>query len=129
MTMWKVLLAEGEDDSAAIREVQVEAHTKAIALKLVARLAFPSEQIADVIKVKGQHGGSRPGSGQPSRYGKPTKTIRVSEDIADKRDLIEAIPELQALLDELEQDCRDNPESARRYFLRQALANIRALGF
>lgn len=129
MTTWKVLLAESEEDSAAIREIEVEARSKAIARELAYELALPGEEIADMVSLKSQHGGSRPGSGQPSRYGKPTKAIRVSEDLVHERAVIEAIPELRILLNELEQDCRDNPDSARRYFLRQALANIRALGF
>lgn len=73
------------------------------------------------------HGGKRPGAGRPSRFGEKTKMARVP--ISVSRELVSAIPELQATLDYWEAECAKNPKSARHYFLRQALSELRALGF
>jgi hypothetical protein len=57
----------------------------------------------------------------------PSKVIRVSAEISKEQ--CEAIPELIAILNHWEDDCLANPDSARHYYLRKALDEIRALGF
>lgn len=76
-------------------------------------------------------GGKRIGAGRKvgstKSEGMPSKVIRVSAEVSKEQ--AEAIPELVALLDYWEDDCKANPESARHYYLRKALDEIRALGF
>lgn len=69
----------------------------------------------------------RPGGGRPAKHGETTRSIRVPLSIPTE--LITSIPELQIVLDHWESKCAENPDSARHYFLRQALDEIRALGF
>lgn len=69
----------------------------------------------------------RVGGGRPPKHGEETRSIRVPLSIPTEQ--ITAIPELQTVLDYWEVRCLENPESARHYFLRQALDEIRALGF
>jgi hypothetical protein len=76
-------------------------------------------------------GGHRQGAGRPKgatkSEGMPSKVIRVSAEISKEQ--CEAIPELIAILNHWEDDCLANPDSARHYYLRKALDEIRALGF
>lgn len=67
------------------------------------------------------------GGGRPAKHGEATRSIRVPLSV--ETEVISAIPELRAILDHWEQDCINNPESARHYYLRKALDEIRALGF
>jgi hypothetical protein len=67
------------------------------------------------------------GGGRPPKHGEATRSVRVPNSVPTE--LISSIPELQAVLDHWEQQCRDNPNSARHYFLKQALDEIRALGY
>jgi hypothetical protein len=68
-----------------------------------------------------------PGGGRPPKHGEKTKSVRIPESVPTE--LVSAIPELQAILDHWESEWAKNPDSARHYFLRQALDEIRALGF
>lgn len=130
MQSWSILLATSETDDAELKTIEVVASSKTEALEIATSQCLGTDfKISDIIKKVVGHGGARPGAGQPSKYGEKTKTVRLPESLADQRDLIVAIPELQKLLDELEQDCLDNPDSARRYFLRKAISQIRCLGF
>jgi hypothetical protein len=76
-------------------------------------------------------GGHRQGAGRPKGTtkgdGLPTKVVRISTEVSKEQ--CEAIPELVALLNHWEDDCLANPDSARHYYLRKALDEIRALGF
>jgi hypothetical protein len=69
----------------------------------------------------------RAGGGRTSKYGVATRSIRVPETITTEQ--IMAIQDLQTILDHWEGQCASNPDSARHYFLRQALDEIRALGY
>lgn len=126
--IFQVLLATTEDLDAELDIVEIEADCKIEAIK-IAQGKYPELFITDCVKKRRPHGGKREGSGQPSKYGERTRVVRLPESLADQRDLIVAIPELRELLDDLEKDCADNPNSARRYFLKQALGEIRSLGF
>jgi len=42
---------------------------------------------------------------------------------------ITSIPELQRVIDHWEDECFANPDSARHYWLRKAIDEIRALGY
>jgi fructoselysine-6-P-deglycase FrlB-like protein len=42
---------------------------------------------------------------------------------------ITSIPELQRIIDHWEDECAANPDSARHYWLRKAIDEIRALGY
>ncbi len=123
MGIWEVLLVtDGGED----KTIEVEAETRADAIK---KAIQPGFSMVDVSRVRGKHGGYRPGSGQPRKFGELTKTVRIPISLAEKRDLISKIPELQQLLLEAEEDCLDNPNSARRYYLVKLLKSIRELGF
>lgn len=126
--IFQVLLATTETLEAELKTLEIEADSKAQA-KEFAHDRFPHFFITDCVKKRNKHGGKRLGSGQPSKYGERTRPVRLPESLANKRDLMVAIPELQELLNELEKDCQDNPGSARRYFLEKALQDIRNLGF
>ena len=80
-------------------------------------------------RIKSKHGGKREGAGAPQKFGEATKALRIPQSLADNLDLIIAIPELQKLLDEWEEDCDNKPNSSRHYYLKKALADIRALGY
>lgn len=69
----------------------------------------------------------RPGGGRPAKHGEDTRSIRVPLSIATEQ--ITAIPDLQVVLDYWEGQCKENPDGSRYYFLKQALDEIRALGF
>lgn len=77
------------------------------------------------------HGGKRSGAGRPkgtSKEKQPTYVVRVPAEISKEH--IEAIPSLRTVLDYWEDECLTAGEgSARHYFLRQAIEEIRALGF
>lgn len=126
--IFQVLLATSQNLEAELDIVEIEADCKSEAIK-IAQSKYPELFITDCVKKRSPHGGKREGSGQPSKYGERTRVVRLPESLADQRDLIVAIPELRELLDDLEKDCADNPNSARRYFLKQALGEIRSLGF
>ncbi len=68
-----------------------------------------------------------PGAGRPPKHGQPTKSVRIPQSVLTE--LVAEIPNLQAILDYWEDACGANPNSARHYFLRQAINEIRALGF
>lgn len=67
------------------------------------------------------------GGGRPPKHGEATRSIRVPVSVPTE--LCSAIPELQAILDTWESECLKNPDAVRYYFLKQALEEIRALGF
>ncbi len=67
------------------------------------------------------------GAGRPTKHGEVTRSVRVPVSVPTE--LISSIPELQAVLDHWESECVSNPDSARHYFLKQALDEIRALGY
>lgn len=69
----------------------------------------------------------KPGAGRPAKHGETTRSIRVPLSIPTEQ--ITSIPELQTVLDHWENKCAENPDSARHYFLKQALDEIRALGY
>lgn len=73
-------------------------------------------------------GGKREGAGRPrGSVVNPTKMLRVPVEVT-KEDA-QAIPSLKLLLEHWEDECEAAGEkSARHYFLRQAIADIRALG-
>lgn len=70
-------------------------------------------------------GGKREGAGRKAE-GKSSHTIRVSVEIS-KEDA-ELIPELKRLVADWDEDCKANPKSARRDYLRKAVNQLRALG-
>jgi hypothetical protein len=67
------------------------------------------------------------GGGRPAKHGEATRSIRVPLSV--EAEIISAIPELRAILDHWEQECLSNPDSARHYYLKKALDEIRALGY
>lgn len=70
----------------------------------------------------------RSGAGRPKTLPGTTKSIRVSANIPTR--MISAIPELLAVIDHWESECIAAGEgSARHYFLRQVLDELRALGY
>lgn len=70
----------------------------------------------------------KPGAGRPKILAGDTRSIRVSRSIPTR--MISAIPELLATLDHWEEECLAAGEgSARHYFLRQCLDELRALGY
>jgi hypothetical protein len=70
----------------------------------------------------------RPGGGRPPKHGETTKSVRVPVSVSTQ--LISSIPELQRILDHWEEQCiAAGDNSARHHFLRQAIDEIRALGF
>lgn len=69
----------------------------------------------------------RSGGGRPPKHGEETRSIRVPVSVPTE--LCTAIPELQAVLDHWDKECVSNPDAVRYYFLRQAIDEIRALGF
>ncbi len=69
----------------------------------------------------------RSGGGRPPKHGEATRSVRIPVSV--ETELISTIPELRAVLDHWENECATNPESARHYYLRKALDEIRALGY
>ena len=69
----------------------------------------------------------RVGGGRPTKHGEPTRSVRIPISVATEQ--ISSIPELRAILDHWENECVSNPDSARHYYLRKALDEIRALGY
>jgi hypothetical protein len=67
------------------------------------------------------------GGGRPAKHGEATRSVRVPLSVATE--LVSSIPELRAILDHWENECSANPDSARHYYLRKALDEIRALGY
>ena len=76
-------------------------------------------------------GGKRPNAGRPQGTtkgdGLATKVHRVSSEITKEQ--LDALPSLIAVLDYWEDECKANPDNPRHHFLRQALDEIRALGY
>ena len=72
-------------------------------------------------------GGKREGSGRPKGVTIPTRVKRIPTDVSDE--VIDNIPTLRDLLSHWEDECLANPENPRHYFLRQALEEIRNLGY
>jgi hypothetical protein len=73
------------------------------------------------------HGGRRPGTGQPKKYGGETRVARVPKHLS--QDKIIALVELEALLDTWEEEIVANTTSPRYYFAKKMLDEMRALGF
>ncbi len=69
----------------------------------------------------------RPGGGRPPKHGEATRSVRIPNSVPTE--LISSIPELQAILDHWDAHCAANPDSSRHYYLKQALDEIRALGY
>ena len=67
------------------------------------------------------------GGGRPKKHGEATRSVRVPNSVPTE--LISSIPELGTILDHWEDECESNPESARHYYLRKMLDEVRALGF
>lgn len=76
-------------------------------------------------------GGARPGAGQPTKYGGPTRTTRVPVHLSSEK--IAALMELEALLDYWEDELTAHPPdrqtNARYWHAARMLGEIRALGF
>jgi hypothetical protein len=72
-------------------------------------------------------GGKRDGSGRPKGVTIPTRVKRIPTDISDE--VIDNIPALRDLIGHWEDECIANPENPRHYFLRQAIEEIRVLGY
>ncbi len=77
-------------------------------------------------------GGKRVGAGRPlgstKGEGMPTRVVRVSAEVSKVQ--CESIPQLIDLLNYWEDECLKAGEgSARHYFLRKAIEEIRALGY
>lgn len=76
-------------------------------------------------------GGKRTGAGRPvgstKGEGMPTRVVRISSEVTKEQ--CDAIPQLVDLLNHWEDECSVNPDSARHYFLKKALEEIRALGY
>jgi hypothetical protein len=72
-------------------------------------------------------GGKRDGAGRPKGVTIPTRVKRIPTDVSDE--VIDNIPTLRDLLSHWEDECLANPENPRHYFLRQALEEIRNLGY
>lgn len=72
-------------------------------------------------------GGRRDGAGRPKGVTIPTRVKRIPTDVSDE--VIDNIPTLRDLLSHWEDECLANPENPRHYFLRQALEEIRNLGY
>ncbi len=85
--------------------------------------------IVIVVKKSNSHGGTRAGSGQPAKWGEPTKVIRVPQSLASKIELIIAIPELIELLEDADKKIAKSPTSPRHDGLKELVADIRNLGF
>ncbi len=67
------------------------------------------------------------GGGRPPKHGENTRSIRVPSSIPTE--LCSAIPELQAILDSWEERATSEPTSPRYYYLKEMIAEIRALGY
>jgi hypothetical protein len=72
-------------------------------------------------------GGKRDGAGRPKGVTIPTRVKRIPTDVSDE--VIDNIPTLRDLLSHWEDECLANPENPRHYFLRQAIEEIRNLGY
>jgi hypothetical protein len=68
-----------------------------------------------------------PGAGRPPKHGEETRSIKVPMSVSTEQ--ITSIPELQRIIDHWEDECAVNPDSARHYWLRKAIDEIRALGY
>jgi hypothetical protein len=73
-------------------------------------------------------GGKREGAGRPKGVTIPTRVKRIPTDIPDE--LIDNLPTLRDILNHWEDECLTvGKNSARHYFLKQAIEEIRALGY
>lgn len=72
-------------------------------------------------------GGKRDGAGRPKGVTIPTRVKRIPTDVSDE--VIDNITTLRDLLSHWEDECLANPDNPRHYFLRQALEEIRNLGY
>lgn len=76
-------------------------------------------------------GGKRQGAGRPKGStksdGMPSRVKRIPCDISDE--MIDNLLSLKDLLSHWEDECLTNPDSARHYFLRKAIDEIRSLGY
>lgn len=116
------------EDAGDVIELESRKDGKVVAISEDSR----SGQTGDIAEKRDKRGGKRAGSGQPAKYGVKTKAVRLPENLVTSQkdiDLILAIPKLQALLAQLEQDCNDKPGSSRHDQLRKALKKIRELGY
>lgn len=77
------------------------------------------------------HGGKRAGAGRKAgttkAEGLPTHVVRISTEITKEQ--AQALPSLIAVFDYWEKECAKNPLSARHYFLKQMIEEIRSLGY
>jgi hypothetical protein len=81
----------------------------------------------DSLNKQGEPRKRRPGAGRPTKYGEPTRSIRVPISITTAQ--ITSLPELQRIIEHWEDECIANPGSVRYQFLRQMLEEIRTLGY
>ena len=76
-------------------------------------------------------GGVRKGAGRPKGTtkagGLPTKAFRLSAEFTKEQ--YEALSSLIAVIDYWEDECSKNPASARHYFLKQMIEEIKGLGY
>jgi len=76
-------------------------------------------------------GGKRTGAGRPTGStksdGMKSRVRRIPLDVTDEQ--IDNLIALKDLLDHFEDECLANPGNPRHYFLRQALSEIRTLGY
>ena len=76
-------------------------------------------------------GGKRDGAGRPKgttkSEGMTSRVKRVQADVTDE--MIDNLLPLRDLLSHWEDECLANPDNPRHYFLRQAIEEIRSLGY
>lgn len=130
MPVYQALLTS-KSDSNEVTTVEVESISKSVAYELVRQQNFNWDrwEFTQLIRKPLKRGGVREGAGRPSKHGQKTVIKRVPESLAPEIDmLVTALPELRDLLADLEADCENN-NSPRYHFLRQALQEIRSIGF
>jgi len=76
-------------------------------------------------------GGKRVGAGRPKGTTKsggiPSKVVRVPVDVT--KEMLDNLIPLRSLISDWEAECEANPDSPSHYFLRQALEEIKNLGY
>lgn len=73
-------------------------------------------------------GGQRPGAGRKGGVTMPSYVTRVPADIP--KELIENLPQLKDIIAHWENECLSaRKSSARHYFLRQMIEEVRTLGY
>lgn len=137
MTTYIAILSS-DLDGESIREQQVEADSKELALSQLEAICTGPEWIGySLSNIRPKRGGARPGAGRPKgkaragTYGDgvATKPVRVPLEVADKiPELLQNISQLQELLTDWEQEA-NNSTSPRYDRARKLLSEIRSLGF